>query len=128
MRPEVLIVGGGMITHDQILPSLYHMQRQGRIGEIAICAQRESTVRTLATAPALLEAFPGQSFHAYPAGGGSDPQPDLFREVIARMPPRNIVVIAVPDQLHFDAVMTALRHDQHVLAVKPLTLSHAHTI
>ena len=30
--PQVLIVGGGMITHDQLLPSLYHLQRQGRIG------------------------------------------------------------------------------------------------
>ena len=41
------------------------------------------------------------------------------------MPPRNIVVVAVPDQLHFDVIMTALRHDQHVCAVKPLVLKHA---
>ena len=27
-----------MITHDQILPSIYHMQRQGKIGEIGIMA------------------------------------------------------------------------------------------
>jgi hypothetical protein len=39
MKSQVLIVGGGMITHDQLLPSLHHMQRQGRIGEISICAQ-----------------------------------------------------------------------------------------
>ena len=35
-RPEVLIVGGGMIVHDQILPSLYHLQRQGVVAEIAV--------------------------------------------------------------------------------------------
>ena len=35
---ETVIVGGGMITHDQILPSLYHLQRLGRIGAITICA------------------------------------------------------------------------------------------
>ena len=29
-QPQVVIVGGGMITHDQLLPSLYHMLRQGR--------------------------------------------------------------------------------------------------
>ena len=34
--PQILIVGGGMITHDQLLPSLYHMQRQGRLGAIAV--------------------------------------------------------------------------------------------
>ena len=32
IQPQVTVVGGGMITNDQILPSLYHMQRQGRIG------------------------------------------------------------------------------------------------
>jgi predicted dehydrogenase len=126
MKPQVLIVGGGMIAHDQILPSLYHMQRQGRIGEIAVCAQRPATVRALAASQDLVEAFPGQSFRAWPEGGEPDrPQPELFRELIARMPPRNVVVAAVPDQLHFDVVMTALRHDQHVLAVKPLVLKHS---
>ena len=48
--------------------------------------------------------------------------PDLFRQVIADMPPRNIVVVAVPDQLHYDVIMTALRANQHVLTVKPLVL------
>jgi len=38
------------------------------------------------------------------------------------MPPRQIVVIALPDDMHFKAIMTALEHDQHVLCVKPLVL------
>src|ERR1017187_10242774 len=68
--PQVLIVGGGMITHDQLLPSLYHIQRQGRIGPIAVCASRFSTVRGLARDETLLRAFPGQSFRAYPDRDG----------------------------------------------------------
>jgi D-galacturonate reductase len=126
MKPRILIVGGGMITHDQLLPSLYHMQRQGRVGEIAVCAQRPATVRALLRAPALLEAFPGQSFSAYPQEGDPDrPQPELFRKLIAALPPHNIVVVAVPDPLHFEVVMEALRHDQHVCVVKPLVLNSA---
>ena len=67
MKPQVLIVGGGMITHDQILPSLYHLQRQGRVGEIAVCAQRRGTRRGAGRgASDLAAAFPGQSFRAYP--------------------------------------------------------------
>jgi D-galacturonate reductase len=31
----------------------------------------------------------------------------------------------VPDQLHYDVIMAALRHDQHVCAVKPLVLQHS---
>ncbi|HWB96768.1 MAG TPA: Gfo/Idh/MocA family oxidoreductase [Bryobacteraceae bacterium] len=128
-QPQVLIVGGGMITHDQILPSLYHMQRQDRVGEISVCSSSAKTVRSLAHAENLLRAFPGQRFRAYP-----DPHhpshlgPDLFRDVIAAMPPRNIVVAAVPDQIHFDVIMTALRHNQHVCTVKPLVLKHEQAV
>jgi D-galacturonate reductase len=118
MQPPILIVGGGMIVHDQILPSLYHMQRQGRIGEISICSQRRETLDQLAAAPALTGAFPEQTFRPYS-------HPDRYPQLIAQLPPRSIVVVAVPDQLHFDVIMTALRHDQHVLTVKPLVLKHA---
>jgi predicted dehydrogenase len=118
MKPPVLIVGGGMIVHDQLLPSLFHMQRQGRIGEISICSQRRQTVEQLAAAPSIAAAFPGQTFHAYA-------HPDRFDTLMARLPPRSIVVVAVPDQLHFEVILTALRHNQHVLTVKPLVLRHA---
>jgi len=129
MKPEILVVGGGMIVHDQLLPSLYQMQRLGKIGEIAVCAQRAAAIASLATAPDLLEAFPDRRFHAYPEGGDHDsPQPHLYRDLLQRMPPRNIVVVAVPDQLHFEIVMAALQHDQHVLVVKPLVLRHAEAL
>jgi D-galacturonate reductase len=128
-KPEVTIVGGGMITHDQILPTLYHMQRSGQLGGITVCASRPATVRALAAAESLLGAFPGQSFRGLPDSGDADrSQPELYREVIRRMPPRQIVVAAVPDPLHFDVVMTALDHDQHVCAVKPLVLRHAQAV
>ena len=124
-NPEILIVGGGMITHDQILPAVYHMQRQGRTGEISVCAQRSRTVRTLSASPTLAEAFPGQTFRAYPVSGDPDEaQPERFRELIGRMSPGGIVVAAVPDHLHFDVILTALRHGQHVCAVKPLVLKY----
>ena len=124
--PQVLIVGGGMITHDQLLPSLYQLQRKGRVGEISVCALNGRAWRSLAEADDIVRAFPGQSFRGYPEGGDADrAQPDLYRELIARMPPRQIVVVAVPDQLHYPVIQTALRHDQHVCTVKPLVLKHS---
>ena len=128
-KPQVTVVGGGMITHDQILPSLYQMQRIGRIGEVTVCASRRQTVEALAKAEGIARAFPGHSFHAFPeAGDSAKPQPELYRSVIERMPPRQIVIAAVPDQLHYDVIMAALRHDQHVCAVKPLVLQHAQAV
>jgi predicted dehydrogenase len=121
-----------MITNDQILPSLYQMQRRGRIGEIRICALTARPLKELAESELFARAFPGQSFRPYPdlTEELDRPFPDLFREVIAQMPPRNIVVVAVPDQFHYEVIMTALRADQHICSVKPLVLkaSEAHEI
>lgn len=122
--PEVTVVGGGMITNDQILPSLYHMQRQGVIGEISICALQARPLKELADSELFRRAFPGQSFRPYPELDGDldKPHPDLFRQLVERMPPRNIVVVAVPDQLHYPVIKAALGANQHVLSVKPLVL------
>jgi len=123
---QVTMVGGGMIAHDQILPSLYHLQRRGRIGEIHICAQHARTLRGLAEAPVFAKAFPGQKFVPHPDWNSESadlPQPDLYRDVVASMAPGHLVIVALPDQLHFDAVMHALECGQHVLCVKPLVLT-----
>jgi D-galacturonate reductase len=102
-----------MIAHDQILPSFYQLQRLGLVKHIAVCARHQSTLDALAASEQIRQAFPGQTFRA-----ATDP----YRQTIARMPARNLVVVALPDQLHFDAIMAALEAEQHVLAVKPLVL------
>jgi D-galacturonate reductase len=124
---QVTIVGGGMIVHDQILPSFYQLQRLGLVDQIAVCAQHGRTLQALAGSKDISQAFPGQKFRAYPdtTSDPNEPHPDLFREAIAAMPPRNVVMIALPDHLHFDAILAALHADQHVLVVKPLVLKAA---
>src|SRR6266853_1663652 len=102
MGMQVTIVGGGMITHDQILPSLYQLQRFGIVGDISVCAQHGRTLRALASSATICEAFPGHSFRPYP-GFDQDPDakhPELYRRAIDAMPKRQLVVIALPDQLH----------------------------
>jgi D-galacturonate reductase len=123
MKPDVLVIGGGMIVHDQLLPSLFQLQRLGRIGEISVCARHGEPLAALAAAPDLAEAFPGHSFRAFPTGGDAG-----YRDLLARTRPGNIVVVAVPDQLHFEAIMAALANGQHVCTVKPLVLRHAHAL
>jgi len=124
-QPEVTIVGAGMIVHDQLLPSLYQLQRLGRIGKITVCDARRRAVEGLAKAEDIVRAFPERAFRAYPDSGDLDTlQPDVSRKVIEAMPPRQIVVAAVPDQLHYSVIMTALRNNQNVCTVKPLVLRH----
>jgi len=127
-KPEVLIVGGGMITCDQILPSIYHLERIGAVGDVSVSALTGDVLRTLAENETIKEAFPDHSFTAYPdfTQEGSDvPQPNLYKEVLAGMAPGNLAVVAVPDQLHYSIIKSALEAGQHVITVKPLVLSYA---
>ena len=126
-KPEVTVVGSGMIVHDQILPSLYQLQRLNRIGAITICGQRHSTVSALAKAEDITRAFPGHSFRGMPESS-DQANPKLYRSVIEKMPPRQIVIVAVPDQLHHEVIMVALEHEQHVCTVKPLVLQHRQAV
>ena len=129
---DVLIIGGGMITNDLILPSVYHLQRTGLLGKITICALNSAPLKALAESAELLQAFPGQTFEALPAL--TEPAdrmfPDLFKAALVKMASRQAVIVAVPDQFHNDVVTEALRHNQHVLCVKPLVLKYdqAHAI
>lgn len=119
---KVTIVGGGMITADLLLPSLYHLQRTGIVSTIDICALNAPPLRALHDNRELGDAFPGQSFTPHPALGDAADKPNLYKEVLAAMEPGNVVVVAMPDNLHYDVVMQALHHDQNVLCVKPLVL------
>ena len=127
MKPlDVTIVGGGMITLDLLLPSFYHLQRTGQVGNIGICALNNPPLKALAENPDFKQCFPGQTFTPHPAL--SEPPtnnfPTLYREIFAAMPKRQIAVVAMPDQLHYEVIMEAIKHDQHVLCVKPLVLRH----
>ncbi|MDZ7638662.1 MAG: Gfo/Idh/MocA family oxidoreductase [Bryobacterales bacterium] len=124
--PDVVVVGGGMITHDQILPSLYQLQIEQAVGEIHVVAQHGRTLRELAAAETIRRAFPESKFRAWPAIE-ADPDkkhPRLYEDAFRSMRPGGVAIIALPDQLHFDAVMAALGSNLHVICVKPLVLRH----
>ena len=124
---NVLIIGAGMITHDLILPSVYHLQRMGVIGDITVCATSSRNIKLLKTSGEIAEAFPGQDFREMPSIGtpAEERHPDLYREALAALPPRQIVIIAIPDQLHYQVLTAALEAGQHILCVKPLVLAYA---
>jgi predicted dehydrogenase len=123
---DVTIVGGGMITNDLLLPAVYHLQRTGIVGTIRICALNSVPLKALRDNPDLGQAFPGQSFLPFPSFSEPDDRnfPFLYKEVLAQMKERQAVIVAMPDNLHYEVVMEALRNNQHVLCVKPLVLEY----
>ena len=127
---DVTIVGGGMITNDLILPSIYHLQRTGVVNNIAVCALNTPPLRSLKESRELRTAFPGQDFTAHPdldAPTNVD-FPGLYKEVLAAMKPYQAVVVAMPDPLHYSVIMEAFKNNQHVLCVKPLVLKYAQAV
>lgn len=130
MQLQVTMIGGGMIAQTQLLPSLYHLRRQGLIGPISVVARHSKLLRELARTPALLEHFPGQAFEAHPALN-EDPHkshPDMYQRVIEQMPKGQLAVVATPETTHYEIIRFALEHDQHVLAVKPLVMMYRHAV
>jgi D-galacturonate reductase len=127
MPIEVTLIGGGMIVQDQILPSLYQVRRSGLISRLTVCEVNSTNLRVLA-GPRFTSAFPDQGFEAMPPLETDPSQVDIkrYQKVVAGMRPGNMVVVAVPDHLHFELVMYAVQHNQHVLCVKPLAQSMTH--
>jgi predicted dehydrogenase len=110
---DVFVAGGGMILQDQILPSLYQLQRNGLVGQITVCARNQATLDTLRNTAKIRNAFPTSSFTGVVGS---------FDDVMYDLVPGNLVIVALPDQLHYAAVMQALAQEQHVVCVKPLVL------
>ncbi len=50
--------------------------------------------------------------------------PDLYKKVFAGAPKQSIVVIAVPDHLHYGILKEAIENNLHVCIVKPLVLEY----
>ena len=119
-----------MITGDLLLPSLYHLQRTSAIRQIDICALNLPPLQALQDRPEFRQAFPGQDFTPHPSFAEAPNKnfPELYQEVIAAMVPGNLVVVALPDNLHYEVVMHALHHHQHVLCVKPLVLKYEQAV
>ena len=126
--PRVTFIGGGMITRIQLLPAIYHLQRQGVVGEIHVNALNAAPLIELREDEMLKKAFPGQSFTPWPDPDKVDPDekfPELYKEVLAAAPKGSIAVIAVPDNLHYTMLDEAIKNDLHVLIVKPLVLKYS---
>ncbi|MCK4982414.1 MAG: Gfo/Idh/MocA family oxidoreductase [Victivallaceae bacterium] len=122
---DLTIIGAGMIVTDVLLPSALQLQRTGVIGEITVCDMRESALKALKENKDILEAFPGQDFKTCPEiGAGDSSDTELYKKVLAEKDHYGLVIIALPDQLHYMVLKGVIPFNQHILCVKPLVLQY----
>ena len=122
---DLTIIGAGMIVNDLLLPAALQMRREGVIGEITVVDMRSSAVAALRDSESIKRCFPDQTFSTCPAAGEPDStDPELYKKVLAGQKPYQMVIIALPDQLHYPVLKGVLEFNQHVLCVKPLVLKY----
>jgi len=124
---DVLVIGGGMISQEVILPTVFQERRRGNVGRVLISSLTGDIIQQVR------EVLPGEPFEAYPEPNDVDPKqpfPDLFREALADLGDKGIVIVATPDHLHTPMVLSALEAGYDVSCMKPLCLKveEAHRI
>ncbi len=116
---NVLLIGGGMISEEVVLPTVFQEQRDGRVGEVLIASRRAKTIQHLR------EVFPNRTFRGFP-----DPdvvpadasRPEAYQEALAALKAPGVVIVATPDHLHTPMILAALDAGFDVVVEKPLCL------
>ena len=126
-RLNALVIGGGMISQEVIIPTLIQERRRGLIGDIHIAALNAAIIKQCQ------DLFPKERFFAYPdpaKHAPDDNQPTLYREAMAKLGDHGVVIVATPDHLHTRMTLEAIEADIDVIVMKPLCLKvkEAHDI
>ena len=126
----VLVVGGGMITADVILPTLFQEQDDGRVGPISVASRRAVTIKRLQEQFGTADPPNGpHTFSGYPdpavIGDLEAGHPEAYVQAIHDLPPGSAVIVATPDDFHTPVALTAIEAGHHVLVEKPLCLKVA---
>jgi len=119
----VLVVGGGMISEEVVLPTVFQEQKRGRIGNISIASRRPSTIKHLK------DFFRDFDFKGYPDPDNytdlESDQSEIYRLAIEELEDHGVVIVATPDHLHTPVILEAIKAGHHVIVEKPLCLKVA---
>lgn len=127
VKLNILVVGGGMISQELILPTVFQQRRAGKIDKILIATRRAKTINTIR------QAFANEEFDAWPDPNNVDPQasyPEIYKDAIEALPAPAAVIVATPDHLHTPVILDAVNAGFDSIVEKPLCLkvTEAHEI
>ena len=122
---DVLVVGGGMISREVILPTIFQEQKYGRVGNISISSLTGDIIEELQGMFPPFKGYPDPAIH-----GTTQAYPDMFKQAIADLPENSVVIVATPDHFHTPVINAAIAAGRHVIVEKPLCLkvNEAHKI
>jgi len=126
-RMNVLLIGGGMISQEVVIPTLLQERLRGIVGALHVSALNAGIIKQCE------ELFPGGQFVGYPDPARHKPDdnhPDMYKEAMDKLGEHGVVVVATPDHLHTRMILDAIEAGCDVIVMKPLCLKvgEAHQI
>jgi len=118
-KVDVCLIGGGMISEEVVLPTVFQERLRGKVNRVSVCSLNAGIIKHLQ------EVFPKEQLTPYP-DPAKEPLdknlPELYKQAIADLGPHGLVIVATPDHLHTPMVMASLEAGYDVICMKPLCL------
>jgi len=118
-KVDVLVIGGGMICEEAVLPAVFQQRRLGNVGEVAVVSLNSAIISRLR------EVFPDEEFVGLPDPATSPPdrnEPAAYKDCLARMGENGLCYVTTPDHLHTQMVLDSIEAGVDVVCMKPLCL------
>ncbi len=116
---DVLVIGGGMICEEAVLPTIFQERRIGNVGQITVVSLNSGIISRLR------QVFPDEEFVGLPDPDTTPPDknvPTGYKDLLALMGDNGLVYVTTPDHLHTQMILDAVNAGQDVVCMKPLCL------
>ncbi len=119
MKLDVLLVGGGMISQEVILPALFQQRRAGKVGRIIVASRRAKTIDKIRRlfADEEIEGLPNPEEVA-----GEESYPESYKDGLDMLGGNGAVIVATPDHLHTEIILDSVERGYDCIVEKPLCL------
>jgi predicted dehydrogenase len=119
LKVDVLVIGGGMICEEAVLPAVFQQKRLGNVEKVTVVSLNAGIISRLR------RVFPHEEFVGIPDPATTPPDRDVptaYKECLARMGENGLVYVTTPDHFHTRMVLESIEAGLDVVCMKPLCL------
>jgi len=118
-KVDVVVIGGGMICEELVLPMLFQERRRGTVGRLQVVSLNAGIIKRLRG------VFPGEEFEGVPSPDEhplDENMPAEYKRLIAELGDYGLVYVTTPDHMHTQMVLESIDAGHDVVCMKPLCL------
>jgi len=116
---DVLVIGGGMICEDAVLPTILQEKRRGNVGKVTVVSLNSGIISRLRS------VFPDADFVGVPDPDEYAPDQNMpaeYKNQLAQLSEDGMVFVTTPDHLHTQMILDSIDAGRDVVCMKPLCL------